>query len=467
MMYDKSERVTPVRKLIREAVPTKYGLYPHELLALEYATKYYTDELSGYPGFWWEGYGVRDMPALYSSLYRRGFIAVGGVLEALRKATAADIGAALKTCGLKQAGKKEEKIQRLVDEADTAKITTLFPRTTWKLTDKGADALEGCEWVLYLHRKQDNYLPDIFEASKIMASSQPHTPYKSVLLQYLFDEANRFYSGSKFRSYYICLLSAAKMQTEDSNYSQALDTLAYSVAWCLSAKGDTETDSMWAYRVSELCFPYEDSSFIKLGYHTLSLIEECRDGLDISDSQVYERMLDKLETMDCRAFTLFIPQECADIVLYELSEDTDALEWLYSAAYTRIKAHHFVDPAIHSPPTVPQPYPSYAQAQLVPAQQVHPPSAPIQQVYAQPVPVQRIGIICPLCHSTNVTVQITPEVKQRGRGLFMTLLWILLAVCTLGIALLFIPLLRRGKTKTTMHKYCLCQSCGNSWEIAM
>ena len=55
------------------------GLYPHEILLLTYAKKYY----SGKPiaKFWQSTYGVSDVPALLKSLENRGFIANGELTE--------------------------------------------------------------------------------------------------------------------------------------------------------------------------------------------------------------------------------------------------------------------------------------------------------------------------------------------------------------------------------------------------
>lgn len=67
---------------------------------------------------------------------------------------------------------------------------------------------------------------------------------------------------------------------------------------------------------------------------------------------------------------------------------------------------------------------------------------------------------CPKCGSNNVNVQAVNEVK--GRGCFGALMWILITICTFGIALL-IPLLTRSKGKT--RTYAVCQSCGNRWKV--
>ncbi len=69
-------------------------------------------------------------------------------------------------------------------------------------------------------------------------------------------------------------------------------------------------------------------------------------------------------------------------------------------------------------------------------------------------------MICPKCGSDRVNVQAVAERKKRG--CLMSLVWILLAICTLG-AVIWIPLLIRkgGKTKA----YAVCQNCGNMWKV--
>lgn len=62
---------------------------------------------------------------------------------------------------------------------------------------------------------------------------------------------------------------------------------------------------------------------------------------------------------------------------------------------------------------------------------------------------------CKYCGSHNVTVQAVEKIKKRG--IIMSLLWILLAVCTCGIALLIPILTKKGsKTKSVI----VCQNCG-------
>lgn len=62
---------------------------------------------------------------------------------------------------------------------------------------------------------------------------------------------------------------------------------------------------------------------------------------------------------------------------------------------------------------------------------------------------------CKYCNSTNVTVQAVE--KQKKRGIIMSLIWILLACCTCGLALLIPIITKKGsKTKSVI----VCQNCG-------
>lgn len=64
-------------------------------------------------------------------------------------------------------------------------------------------------------------------------------------------------------------------------------------------------------------------------------------------------------------------------------------------------------------------------------------------------------LTCKYCGSTNVVAQAVE--KQKKRGIIMSLLWILLAICTCGLALLIPILTKKGsKTKSVI----VCQNCG-------
>ena len=71
---------------------------------------------------------------------------------------------------------------------------------------------------------------------------------------------------------------------------------------------------------------------------------------------------------------------------------------------------------------------------------------------------------CPKCGSENVQVQAVTTVKTKHRGCLGWCLWILLAICTIGL-IIIIPLLTNSKTKSKTHSEAVCQNCGYRWKV--
>jgi len=73
-------------------------------------------------------------------------------------------------------------------------------------------------------------------------------------------------------------------------------------------------------------------------------------------------------------------------------------------------------------------------------------------------------LVCPKCQGTNLRVQAVTETTTKRRGCFGWFLWILFAVCTLGL-ILIIPLLTNSKVKSKTHTEAVCQDCGYRWRV--
>lgn len=82
-------------------------------------------------------------------------------------------------------------------------------------------------------------------------------------------------------------------------------------------------------------------------------------------------------------------------------------------------------------------------------------------------------MVCPKCGSTNVNVQIVSDVtsKTEHHGVMWWLLvgwwwipvkWLFLTLPAL-LAKIFIP--KRKKVVTTQKNMCVCQNCGNTWQV--
>lgn len=73
-------------------------------------------------------------------------------------------------------------------------------------------------------------------------------------------------------------------------------------------------------------------------------------------------------------------------------------------------------------------------------------------------------MVCPKCGSENVVTQAVIDVDTKHRGCIAWMLWIILALCTLGL-ILIIPLITNSKTQSKTHTEAICQDCGNRWRV--
>jgi hypothetical protein len=67
IMSSGTDDIIPAEKRIKNANVSKHGLYPHEVLILDYAGSYYT-EGNSFQGFWWYKYGVKNVDNCLHSL---------------------------------------------------------------------------------------------------------------------------------------------------------------------------------------------------------------------------------------------------------------------------------------------------------------------------------------------------------------------------------------------------------------
>lgn len=120
-------RVITFEERKKTAIPSKRGLYPAEILLLEYCSKgTYPGPKNGYPGFWWFSYGIRDVGAALKSLEDRGYIAWGSVRDAVGGFTVAQLKDLLISQNMPTTGKKADLVERVLsgvpDEALIAAV---------------------------------------------------------------------------------------------------------------------------------------------------------------------------------------------------------------------------------------------------------------------------------------------------------------------------------------------------------
>ena len=101
----------------RTTYPSARGLYVAEIMLLEYCDSgKYPKPNSGYPGFWWFKYGIRDVGHALESLEHRGFIRWASKYHSLQSLKLDELKAVLSNEGKSTSGKKSDLIERIISE---------------------------------------------------------------------------------------------------------------------------------------------------------------------------------------------------------------------------------------------------------------------------------------------------------------------------------------------------------------
>ena len=325
------EQVIPVEIRVKSAIASKQGLFPHEILVLDYAHTFYTSGNS-FQGFWWYRYGVRDVQAVLVSLVNRGFLQVGDLRAALSKETAATIKEILKSKGVKQTGKKDELVQRALYEISEDELNNRFPRRTYCLTENGQLALDEEVYVSYIHRHTIEDL-DIWSLNKL-AHTQPYMPYRDKLWGYLNEKSMQHFSNRNFGLYRNCRFNMAQFLKDEKKTKDSLAMLAEVVFYDLSgASNNYDPQFLDIYAGS--FFPYENSS-ATTAPGIISAIVDCQTELGYSDEELKGALIDRMNKLSA-PIQLFSAEDCAKIVILERDGNIEALKAIYAKAKKAFK----------------------------------------------------------------------------------------------------------------------------------
>jgi hypothetical protein len=150
------------------ATPSKQGLYPHEIMMLEYAPRFKTVN-NTFQGFWYWQYSITEPQAVLDSLYKRGFIEISDLRTTLERLRIPEIKEELKLIQQKMTGKKAELIDRLIEFGDIEGLEKKYIERYYVITSKGEDELNENQYVSYLHRHR--YMT-CWEMNKRIAQTQ-------------------------------------------------------------------------------------------------------------------------------------------------------------------------------------------------------------------------------------------------------------------------------------------------------
>lgn len=133
--------------------PSRSGLYVPEILLIGYCSYgTYPHPKTGYPGFWWFEYGIRNVGEALHSLEDREYIELGSAKDQFPKMTIPQLKKLASNIGVNVSGKKQDILDQIVFTASTEEIEKFVTERKYKLTEKGKSELQENGYVLYMHK---------------------------------------------------------------------------------------------------------------------------------------------------------------------------------------------------------------------------------------------------------------------------------------------------------------------------
>ncbi len=336
---ESSPNITPLEVLLKRAASSKRGLYPHEILMLDYAHTFSTKSVkSDFQEFWYYQYSVKHPEYVLKSLESRHFISPGDLQSTIQRLTVAEIRQELKAIGQKVSEKKSDLVARLLANADQDALSRKFPTRYYALTPMGQQELEENPYVSYLHRHR--YM-SVWEMNYRLANNPKHLDYRDIIWQFLNEESVNHFKNGDMGLYRNTRLEMYQLLMETAKYNQAFQLLCEVIAYDLSGMGNNEFDlddlgeDFRLHLTLEHQFPY-GKPLSTLPPAIKRWLAELQSYLNFSDDELRQHLLQQFESIHLYR-RLFTNSECVDIVMAELSENTPLLEKIYRKGRTRVK----------------------------------------------------------------------------------------------------------------------------------
>ena len=336
MVASHENDVIPAEQLMKTAYPSRNnGLYPHEILVLDYADSFKTQD-NQYQKFWWNRYGIKNVDAVLQDLLKRGFISIAPITTTLEKCRVAEIKGVLDERGLNAKGKKALLIQSLLDGVSAEELNKIFPNKFYMRTPKGDAELKAEEYVPYIHCHSIEGL-DIWSLNKLIYTSPSYLTYRDVIWQYLNQRSADHYKANDFGLYRNCRYAMATFLSEEGKVDGKLDMLAEVVFFDLSGAGNNFNPE-YLYIIAPYLFPYDKSQATTYPA-IVKEIFECQEKLGLTDETLRATLAQRMKKLSA-PIELFEVEECVDIIFYEHANDKDSLNKIYKLAEERFHKKH-------------------------------------------------------------------------------------------------------------------------------
>lgn len=332
-------RIPTLEERLKTANPSKQGLYPHEILMLNYAHTYKVSK-NEFQGFWYYDYSVTDPQSILISLCERGFLAVGTLKATIECLKVVELKEELQAVNAKTSGKKAELIERLMEVGDTHVLEQKYPDRYHVLTKKGKREIDENKYVMYLHKKK--YM-SIWDMNYLLHNDNPsHLGYRDILWRDFNIQSGEHFQEGDFGLYRNTRLDMYRFLMEENKHKAAFTMLCEVVAYDLSNLGNGErlfsefmTEKFLLEQTLEHGFPYSDSNY-RLPPAIIAWMSDMKDILQLSESEFREALLENFKQITLRR-RIFTNEECVEVVMNEIGNHPRKQAALYRQVEARLR----------------------------------------------------------------------------------------------------------------------------------
>ncbi len=321
-----AEGIPTLNSRIKTAFPSSNGLYPHEIMMLDYASSYKTSG-NTFQHFWKWNYSVLDPQSVLNSLYERGFICRGDAASALKRYVVADLKALLSQKGAKVTGKKDELITRILEIYSTDELEAIIPDRNYVLTELGERELVDNEYVLYLHR---HHYMSVWEMNILLHTDNPsHLRYRDIIWRELNKQSGDHFQNFDFGLYRNTRLSMHDFLVEEKKYKKAFFLLCEVISFDLSGLGNgdnpiPDNEVYRQFRCESRMFnllihstEYKKAKEITVSPGIIVYFEKLYSEIGMSSDEFIKYTYDQFAEIHIHD-RVFTESECANIILSEI-----------------------------------------------------------------------------------------------------------------------------------------------------
>lgn len=331
-----SKRVINTSSLHLRGKPDAYGLYPSELVMLSLAGKYKTTE-TNFPSFLMHTYEISNPLKMLKDLHSRGFLEIGSAVDCLPELKLTELKEVAVALNISVKGKKAEIINQLSSVSEDA-LDAYIKERTWKLTEKGNEALKANLYIQYFLDKHNYSVTDVGVSIWTVNEEfikNPKRPYRDIIYSQLNAAMNEAFlqfnknpaSGTAATSRYCeCYrLMGLFIEEEGKSYINASDMyfqylfkrinihagLQLLLNWKTFSNNKKLRETFISRYYEEIqLYPYQKTELLRL-----------LDELNVSGDELRKSLIVSFERAQDTG--IMSVKEAADFIILELSGDVD------------------------------------------------------------------------------------------------------------------------------------------------